>query len=214
MTRRGFTLIETLLAVAMLGALTISLFSFLVNTSRTRDRVLRFTSVESGATLFFDRLEDDLATCAAGSPTLGSGILGTSDSLQILARRVVIEDGAVHPASRTTSVYQHDADNNALVTIDPGASEPETLVPGVARVRFRYHDGSAWLEAFDCSERGLPTAVEASLWFGEPEVQPESDAPFSPTDPEFSEPIRDTPPDRVRIIVVPDAPAAPWKDNR
>jgi len=219
--RRGFTLIEVLIAVALLSLLTGSMFAFLVNLARTRDRTLSVSRVESGATLFLDRLEDDLGACIAGDASFGPGVRGTADSIEVLRRLVTVEGAEVDPARAVLGVYRHDPVARTIETIDPDTGEGEVLGTGVVRLAMRYHDGSQWLDSFDSSRSGLPVAVEVSLWLGDPaapgettDAIPEFGALEAPMQPELGETSPESlHPDRVRIIAVPDGPVAAWKDR-
>ena len=220
--RRGFTLIEVLIAVSLLALLTGAMFSFLVNLGRTRDRALAVSRVESGATLFLDRLEDDLNACIAGDARLGPGIRGTADSVEVLRRLVTVDAGGVAPARAVLGVYRHDPVARTIEAIDPDTGTAEVLASGVVRLGLRYHDGGEWLDSFDSSRSGLPVAVEASLWLGDPSEPagdspgaiPEFDALEAALQPDLEPaPPESLVPDRVRIIAVPDAPVAAWKEG-
>ena len=100
----------------------------------------------------------------------------------------------------------------------------------VYKVRFRYHDGTSWLDTFDSRSYGrLPLAVEIAIWFEpwpgeEPVSQDEPDDELGGSDRltfdaidtfderEFAEQsdmdlYSEPKPDRIRVIVIPDAAA-------
>lgn len=101
----------------------------------------------------------------------------------------------------------------------------------LGRVRFRYHDGRGWRDEFDSlAANRLPVAVEVAVWYepwpGEEPAPSEREASEEPEperetfDPDavgfdetaaFAEPdafaAPEPMPDRVRVIVVPDAAA-------
>lgn len=112
--------------------------------------------------------------------------------------------------------------------------DPRTIGTNIYRVSFRYHDGRGWRDTFTSGSRGgLPVAVEVSIWF---DPWPGAEDDFE-ADPEFGgaldaapdpEPLGDSdpldafadetafddrpPPDRRRIIAVPDARAGERRD--
>jgi prepilin-type N-terminal cleavage/methylation domain-containing protein len=71
-----------------------------------------------------------------------------------------------------------------------GAAQSEFQMLGqAALLRFRYHDGGEWVDQYDSLDaRALPRAVEVAIWF----TPPAEDA------------LQTTPPDRMRVIIVPD----------
>ncbi len=116
---------------------------------------------------------------------------------------------------------------------DPGAYAP--LGGPVHRMRFRFLDGAQWRESFDSLESDrLPVAVEIAVWFDPPAEdlsRPSAPPPPASTEPErltfdatagfdedaharrsdldFEEPR----PDRLRLIIIPDASSTPGRDG-
>ena len=96
----------------------------------------------------------------------------------------------------------------------------------MARVRFRYHDGTSWTASYDSLRTGrLPAAVEVAVWY---DPWPGDDAPApdaagrEPFDDRFGDafderafalesdlaPVDDPWPDRVRVIAIDASPGA------
>jgi len=125
-------------------------------------------------------------------------------------------------------------------TVSPVMGEQAALTEpalwGAERLRFRYLRGRTWSTSFDSmSEGGLPAAIEISLWLAPRKAASQGESPgardaaanadmdpegtldslLGPLDlppPEEEENVwipRE--PDHVRVIVVPDAPAAGWE---
>ncbi len=86
--QRGLTLIEVLVAVAMLMALTTVMFSFFTNVLESRMHVIEFTDKQRAADSIIERLESDLITTLAGDNRLGPGLDGDANSLRLLSRGV------------------------------------------------------------------------------------------------------------------------------
>lgn len=100
----------------------------------------------------------------------------------------------------------------------------------IGNVRFRYYEGGQWQDEFDSLESGgFPQAVEVAVWYDDPNpsadeaIEPEVESEFEVT-PDFSgndgiedppagsefelglpEVEAETPPDRIRVISIPDA---------
>ena len=89
MTRRGFTLLETLIALGLMIALAGSLFTFFFNLLATRDFAQNAAAQDRVVALLIDRLERDLATCIVGRADAGSGLRGSSEEIVVLTRAVM-----------------------------------------------------------------------------------------------------------------------------
>ena len=138
------------------------------------------------------------------------------------------------------SEYQFDSGVFKARRWNIGGSTPEleTVCDHVEAVRVRYFDGKEWKASFDSLSAGaLPVAVEVAVWFGTPKKDENAAGPAArpaksggtkgaKTEPDATSdegapakqdaaaalPSRE--PDRLRVIVVPDGPAASWKDTR
>lgn len=221
MSRRGFSLVEALLALALTAMLAVMASSFLSNLSRAkRDSQAAALELRSIGT-FLDRLEDDLATSLAGGDGLGAGIVGGSDRLVVLSRGVGIPtDPALgEKASREQlsdlrgTEFVFDGAGGILGRRWIGASGGGPSLPvaqGVGALRFRYFDGTAWASSFDSSKSGgLPVAIEVSVW-----TAGSGAAAQAAKDVESGEiGARMPAPDRWRLITVPDGPVAGWKEG-
>jgi prepilin-type N-terminal cleavage/methylation domain-containing protein len=209
---RGFTLIEVLLALAISVLLSAAVLSLLFNLGRRRTAMIRLASDQQSAGVFLDRLESDLSTALAGDEELGAGVKGTATELALLSRGVLLQGAGTARGlgDLQGSRYLFDPEAGALKarrwSAGRGSGESgdfEVISSRMSRVRFRYFDGRAWKESFDSvSERALPVAVECAIWAGN--VPP----------PEAGTDIPPGAPDRVRVIVIPDGPSAPWKEER
>ena len=169
--RRGFTLLEMLIAIGLLLVLVGSMFAFLFDMLSARARALETAGRQLAATTLIDALEADLLTCLVGDAEVGSGIEGDNQRLRVLTRGVagtLAERGAADPAvlgDLQVTEYRHDARTGRIeAKTSPGTFEP--LGGSVHRVRFRYHDGQGWQDTFDSLDADrLPVAVEILVWF-------------------------------------------------
>lgn len=203
--RAGFTLIEVVLAIALMMALLTALFVFLRGSERTQESARAAATRQLEARALCDMIERDLFCCTAGNAADGPGVAGSATELRILARGVspaLASQGVDDPRSMADlerAVYAFDADAAELSVTrtlqQPGASHVETRtrrqasnvssertraseaesLRHIARLEFRYFDGSAWQRQFDSLEANrLPLAVEISLWL-HPRAQAEDD---------------------------------------
>lgn len=184
MRRRGFTLIEVLIAIALIGMLSGSVFAFLWTLVARRD-VMQDRSMEAAVgSAFIGRLESDVMCGLAGDDSAGAGIVGTATSLKLLTRGVWLPTGAGDRAGASgdlqASEYVFSPESGTLEgrrwAVTGGDATPpgfETISPRVQRLRLRYSDGTVWHDSFDSGKAGtLPVAIEVAIWFGAPGPAP------------------------------------------
>ncbi len=250
-SRRAFSLFEAMLAVVLVASLSGAVFTFLFNLGRQRDGVESATDALRGASALIEAIEGDALGVIAGDAGAGSGVVGDETSLTLLTRGIappVLGARAGRTVGDLQGVeYRFAPDSGSLSARRwnagdaQGQEQSAILATGVARLRLRYFDGTAWKGSFDSRrDAGLPVAIEVAIWFGIPDglegsdtapepTAPESQtseslsgfpdalpddlavAPDSSTDPD-AEPL--PPPDRVRIIVIPDGPVSAWRDGQ
>jgi type II secretory pathway component PulJ len=218
--RRGLTLLEALIASALVGALLWALFAFFFQLLAARARAVEVASKHLAATTLIDHVEADLMTCLVADGREGAGVAGDSRALRILCRSVAgstAPRGAADPA--VFADLQLDEFRFARETgriearrrVVGDARAPERFTPiggAVGAVRFRYHDGTAWRDSFDSQESDrLPLAVEIAVWF-DAEPAPDSGSGRFDERSFALESDADVPParpQRLRVIAVPDA---------
>jgi len=170
--RRGMTLFEAIISLGLAVALLGAAFFFLANLLDSRERARENARRHASATALLDRLESDLVMAVAGDAALGGGVTGDATSIRILTRGVLLRLGD----SRATlaDLVRHEYRFNAATRrIDAtragargGAAITHTFEGDVARLRYRYYDGSTWSDSFDSlAQGGLPVAIEVSLWY-------------------------------------------------
>ncbi len=206
--RAGFTLIEVMLALALIGLLASAMMSFLWSLSDRQAWLGRAVAQAQATDALFDRLEGDLLGAIAGDARLGGGFQGGAARLRLLSRGVDLADGGAGDLQE--SVYHFLGESLSLsrrplgVSGDDAAAEPYPLLSRLSRVRFRYFDGRTWKLDFDSAAAGrFPAAIEVCVWRAgrAPAVEGASGDGSEAAWPE---------PDRSRVIVVPDGPEAAW----
>jgi hypothetical protein len=237
--RRAFSLLEVLVAIALMIALFGSMFAFMFDMLSARRRALEYAGMQRAAVTLIDRLESDLMSCVVGDRVYGAGVEGDNDSLRILTRGVAahlagqgMDDPEVFGDLQEVE-YRFDEglgliEARRVPAGDRGAGDGDFAPLGgaVSKIRFRYHDSTIWRDSFDSlAHDGLPAAVEVAVWFhpwpGEERDEP-GDLGFEmPQRLTFDETagfdeaayaresdleVFDEPrPDRIRVIVIPDA---------
>ncbi len=178
--RPAFTLVEVLVAVALLLLLAGAVSSFLWQLLDRESRVLDWTARSRTASVMFDRLQRDLFTAVASTPD-GPGVVGDPTGMVIAHRAFLVDDPDLSDLQRTEIRFDPRAGTLRLTRRDwarppiggENEAHPDEPVPaddtppadGIRAVRFRYHDGRAWRSSFS-STRSLPAAVEVAVWFG------------------------------------------------
>jgi prepilin-type N-terminal cleavage/methylation domain-containing protein len=212
--RRAFTLFEVLVAIGLIGVLAGALAIFVDDLATTGRVVARANERVRGCDALFAAVEGALQTAVADGGARGAGVSGTSTSLRVLSSRTEAAGGTARQISEhafAPLAVTELRDSAGLVSLGR-AGLSTVLPPSVARVRFRYHDGTGWTDAFDSLQAGaLPRAVEVSVWFAAPDAAGgeaasdrstrDDDAPDSEDGMEEELP----PADRVRVFAVPDA---------
>jgi type II secretory pathway component PulJ len=231
--RFAFTLLEVLIAIALLMGLVTALFAFGFDMLASRQTALQYAWRQRAAATLIERLEADLMSCVAALRT-ESGVRGDESSITILTRGVAAslaersaDDGDVFGDLQRTE-YRFDSQSHQIQarrtpwgSTVAGDSAFVSMGGRIERVRFRYFDGATWESSFDSLSVGrLPRAVEVAIWFNADADEPLADATGSEEissagfdesafadradRDSFSAPM----PDRLRVILIPDATVA------
>lgn len=174
--RSAFTVIEVLVACALLLLLMSAVMSMMWSARDQRTRVSAMSASTRDVLAMLDQIESDLTTAIAADPREGAGISGDDRSIRVLFRGVWLRGSVAERAARDLQ--------GASYSFDAGASRIEgerwsasgersraTLCERVTDVQFRYSEGQGWSDAFDAVERGrMPLAVEISVTTSRGEV--------------------------------------------
>lgn len=231
------TLVEVLVAIALIMTLTGAMLGFLHDMLSSRAQALEAIASERAAATVLEHVERHLTTCIVGDAVAGPGVRGDGRSLRVLSRGVSVRSAdrgagaAAALGDLTVFDLRFDASRGLVEAMQTpwGAQDDashQSLGGAVGDLRLRYWDGSGWLDEFDSLAAGrFPRAIEVAIWFGdpapvEPGIRPPSDASGAPSfDPslevEPEPPIeaeapeqRRRAPDRLQVITLPDAGAA------
>lgn len=211
--RRGFTLVEVIVAIGLLAGLAAAVSSFVWMLTVTRRGVETTADEELVLSSLMDQIESDLASVVAGGKASGAGVVGGSDSLRLTTRRLGIP---TDPAGGETESRGQLSDLRAAEYVASGGrvvvkrrigaggqgGDLGEASAAMGAVRFRYFDGKLWAPQFDSgSSGGLPVAVEVKVWRATGGAV------------EFVDERASRIADRIRVISVPDGPATAWKEG-
>ena len=190
--RRAFTLLEMLVAMALMSVIAGSLYAALRVGFRARDSAVAAVKPVRAAELAVELLRKDVESALPPTGILAGGFLGqdATDSAGRDADTLLLHSCAHVPAPaqracdvRMVELALETPSNGgapalvrrvttnllAVETVEPAQ---EVLCRGVSEFNVRYFDGSDWAESWDSSARGdaLPAAVEITLELERPET--------------------------------------------
>lgn len=163
--RRALTLMEMLVALALILALTVAVGSFAETYREGRDFAISEALRDREVDAMFGRLAEAFS-CADASV---GGISGGDRSVSIHHRGSVLPamGSEPQPADLLADFARYEIRfNEQLQEIFTARSSKNTLTwrSPVSIVQLRYHDGSNWTDSWSV-EQGLPVAIECKLWY-------------------------------------------------
>ncbi|HEX2971942.1 MAG TPA: type II secretion system protein GspJ [Tepidisphaeraceae bacterium] len=182
----GFTLLEILLATAMVAVVSLSLYASLRIAFRARDSANNAIGPIRAASLALDLVSRDLESVLSPSGVMAGAFVGqhatdSGNPTDILEYYCVgegpdrsdptgwggmrkVDLGVTTLADGTPNVLIRRITSNLLspVVIEP---DEEILCRGVTSFLLRYYDGTDWLDVWDSTTAGdiLPIAIEITL---------------------------------------------------
>lgn len=186
--QHGFTLLEVILATAMVAILGLSLYSAMAVAFSARESARNQTLVVRRAAIAMDVIQQDLQSVPPpegwlAGPFVGGagGGIAAADSLEFctIGRDWGDQESPLSEGMRWVELLlRTDVDPPVLVRriernlLSTVVQEPEEepLVSNVRSFALRYFDGSIWVEEWDStiSDDTLPLAVEVTLELNEP----------------------------------------------
>jgi prepilin-type N-terminal cleavage/methylation domain-containing protein len=171
--RRGFTLIEVLVALVLISAVVVAAFSFFWSLGAARDRL----GAASGRSLACASLHSLLSEALQSSEVGGGGASFSGDARTLTIPCRVVRVGQVQgraPFVRLLRLTFNAGSRQLLASWDGGPQAP--IISDVGAVAFKAYDGRQWTEEFNAQSLGrLPAAIELSLWWQAPEAGEEVD---------------------------------------
>lgn len=196
--RRGFSLLEAIVGVAIAAAFLSAIAVFLVNLGDTRTRLARISREIESAEVVFSSLSRACATAVVDGGGAGTGIAGNETSLRIVRSAVSLGNDGGAPFDDLALISVSFDSGSGRMALSRGSGVNMLAAP-VRAMRIRYLDERGWQDAFDSRDSGgFPVGIEVSIWFarGDDADVADEDAP----DPTVA------PPDRTRFFRVTGGP--------
>lgn len=186
MRRRGFTLLEVLLAMTLMALMIGLIQGTYSGTVKSRRRSAAEVQGVHAAALALDRIANELASAysSAAAPK-ATGVVGTADSNEVTTLSFTTSLPAVpgsQPAGGAEVGYFVEADSEGVYRlyrredrdVDGDLLEggiPYEVLSGVTRFQALFYDGEEWVEEWDSRERSeppiLPLSVSVEIGWGD-----------------------------------------------
>ena len=193
----GFTLLEMLVALAIMGILATGLYMSLHIGFKAQKSAERAIAPVRAGTLALEMLRRDLASALPPTGILAGAFIGedakaeaSTEDADLLVFYSTIEDAGrgatgirmIEFALTPTEDYSENilvrrVTENLLAPITPEPVE-EVLCRNVKSLNVRHFDGVEWQDSWDSGLAGdtLPLAVEVTLTLPDPDASPEDEA--------------------------------------
>lgn len=187
--RRGFSLLEVMLAIGIVLLLAGVVYQFLFDLMDSRDRVVEYSDKSRVGVGMIETIERDLMTTLAGGSRFGPGLRGSPTSLTLLSRSVTLPietDSQTVLGDMQGVRFEWEKSRGQLRAtrwdvLSGDSAMSEVISDQVQYLQFRYHDGKHWVGSFDSQSAGrLPVAVEVAIWLGSVPTQTEPGPSFGP----------------------------------
>jgi hypothetical protein len=189
--RRGFSLLEALVGVAIATAFLGAIAIFTTNLGDSRARLARSSREVEAAEAVFTAVESACACAVVSGGAQGAGIVGNETSVRIVRSAIGLGDDGQQIFSELGATAISFDSGSRRISVRRSGSLDMVAAP-VREMRVRYLAVDGWQDAFDTSEGvGFPVGIEVSIWYdrgGDGEVG------------------GDPPPDRTRFFRVMGAP--------
>ncbi|MFZ9915108.1 MAG: PulJ/GspJ family protein, partial [Phycisphaerales bacterium] len=163
--RRGFTLLEAIVGVAIATAFVGAIAVFASNLGDTRARLGRAAAELETADAVFAEVERACATAVVDDVRLGAGISGNESSVSLVRCAVGLGEGRDELLSDRSVVRVEFDGARGRIALGRGSLRDE-LPAAVRAMRVRYLADDGWVDAFDSAEHGaFPALVEVAIWF-------------------------------------------------
>ena len=182
---RGFTLLELLVAIALMALISGSLYGSLYVGFKAHRSASSVVEPARTAALTLGMLREDFDAALPPTGILAGAFFGTAGTLEFFSCANVPKEGetacdirqvdlAVEtPAGESQPVLMRRLTTNLLANSEPAVRE-QVLCRRVISFSLRYYDGTVWQDSWDSVALGdiLPLAVEATLEFALAEERP------------------------------------------
>ncbi|TYO97559.1 type II secretion system protein J (GspJ) [Geothermobacter ehrlichii] len=176
--RRGFTLLEILLAISIVAILLLTVYGVFATAESSRRRIASRAGGYHLARVIFDRIERELLSLPTREPAESSLLAGGRDDrgrpyLALLTLAGEGRDGGLRKVRYR--LEKEEAGSRRLTRLSTIWPEPLQEPPAgrlsdrISLFRPRFHDGTTWRDDWDSRRDGLPRLIELTLGIETPE---------------------------------------------
>ena len=188
----GFTLIEVLLAMAILAVVVTVVYTVFSTSSANAQRAEAIRDETDLARTLMSRMSDDITNAYCGTGLIGTFFYGKGEEVETGGGKFRHDSVSLttltnwrKPDSKETDLwevgygFEEKSDGSGYVLVRREKRELSTdvspleggveyeITDKVSELQLRYYDGTNWVDAWDrkagCSQSNLPQAVEISL---------------------------------------------------
>ena len=138
---RGFTLIEILVAVAILGTVMVVLSSIMMSSNRSHTKTVRQAEIQTDVRQALDLMAAELRQAGADSTSVGIVPVVYGDSVLVHVRADLNGSGTITTAEPSEDITYSYVPGTKSIMRNPGTGAA-VMLPNVTAMRFRYYDAT------------------------------------------------------------------------
>jgi prepilin-type N-terminal cleavage/methylation domain-containing protein len=162
---RGFTLVEILVTVAILGAVMVILSTIMMSSNRTHRKTVRQAEIQTDLRQAIDLIAAELRQAGADSASVGILPVVYADSVQVHVRADLNSNGTIQTAEPSEDItYSYNTGSGSIMR-NPGTGAV-VMLPNVTAMQLRYFNAANQplaLLPLSAADRGLVHSIGLTI---------------------------------------------------